>query len=171
MTKSFPKIEDIVEGLSIDLDQRGFSRVNPEENKVLSEVVRYKKEDSPIGFKVGMAQDYQNPQVLDINTIFLVLNYNLSEDISQSAEHMIPNPELMRLFFRNSPIYNIGLANDKDSLQKEKIKLYFYIEFEKDKTTAIKMRTVIRETVDYICNYVTTNANMLTRTQSFDFDN
>ena len=164
MVDAYLKIEDIVEGLSADLDQRGFSRVDLREN----EVVRYAKRDSPITFQVGMDQDDNPEEEPEFNHIYLALGYDLPAGATEhDGERMIPGSDIMHTFFRNSRIYHQSLCLNEDRFQDGRMNMVYHIGFEKDKTTAVEMRAVLREVVDYISNYVTANAQMMERTQSF----
>lgn len=165
MADRFPKIEDIIDGLSTDLVQRRFSRVDPKEN----EVVRYVKQDSPIGFQVGLEQDDNPDEEPEFNHLYLALSYDLPNGIQQHiGEKLIPGGDLMHTFFRNSPIFHQSLCFNKDRFQDGRINLVYHIGFEKDKTTENGMRTVLREAIDYFCNYVTANTQMLDRTQALE---
>ncbi|MAG47244.1 hypothetical protein CL617_01445 [archaeon] len=162
------KIEDILEDLTTDLDQRGFSKIEPKED----EVVRYKKLDNLVGFQIGIEQDDISPEEPEYNSIYLLLNYSLPEGFSEhTGEKVIPpRTELIGSLFNEDytkqPI--IGLCANRDTFKDGEMNLIYFIAFKKYKTTATKMRNILRETVDYICNYVTMNSEVLTRTQSFD---
>lgn len=165
MTQDFPKIEDIVYQLTADLTNLGFLKIDPKEN----EVVRYQRRNSHLNFQVGIEQEYNDPEEPQFNHIHLVVGYDLPAGTSQrTGENVFPRPELMYDFFRNTSIYHHSLTFNEDRFKDGRMNLVYHIGFEKDKTTALKMRTILREIGYYFCNSVTTNVQMLTSTQSFD---
>lgn len=163
MPRDYPIIDNIVEKLSTELGERGFSRVDPGEG----EVVRYAKVDSPIKFQVGMKQDDQDGTWPNLNTIYLEFSYDLPEGVSQSPDNFtFPDNQMVDEFFRNLNIIYKGL--NSYGFEDGRMKFFYHIGFEKNNTTVIEMRNVLREAVDYICNHVTNYVCMLTRTQFFD---
>ncbi len=65
----FAKIEDIMEELSSDLYQRGFSKVQ----NVDKEILRYEKTNSPVKFQVGIEQYKMTEK--NLNLIIFILFY------------------------------------------------------------------------------------------------
>ena len=162
---SFAKIENIVNELSADLSRRGFSKVEAREN----EVVRYAKQGGPICFQVGLTQEHSDSNSPEWNTISLALSYDYPKGFSEmDYERINPNSDLMESFYTNSPICHSGLYLTKDIFQDGRMNLIYSIDFKKDKNTAVEMRAVLREFIDYVANYITVNVQMLVRTESFD---
>lgn len=164
MAQTFPRIEDIVDILTADLDTRGFSRIAPK----INEVLRYEKRDSSIQFQVGIdnyANDQEEPE---FNHFYLSLGYAIPPYMTEiEGERLFPNSELLYIFFQNSVIYHQGFCGTKDHLQDGRMKLIYHIGFEKNKATAPEMRAVLREFIDYTCNYVSLNTEMVGRTSTF----
>jgi len=166
----FPVIEDIVEELSTDLEQRGFSRIQPKEE----EVARYEKRDSPIGFQAGLEQNLVydpaeagRPQ---FNHVYVRLEYVLPEGSSQpiSERVLFPGAEIIREFFRNSQAYQTGHFCLLENVARDrKVRLVYSIGFKKDKTDPGEMKVVLREFIDYCCNYAAINTDMIAKTRSF----
>ena len=69
-------------------------------------------------------------------------------------------------FFRASPIYHHSQCFNEDRFENGRMKVIYPIGFEKDKTTPQEMRNVLREAVDYFCNHITVNVQMLERTKN-----
>ena len=168
MLPSYTIVEDIIDELSMDLDKRGFSRINPNDD----EVVRYAKRDSPNNFEVGIGKVFESTEKKTFDLMHLALDYDLPKNFhTRDAEIIRPSCQLMYLFFRNSPVYHhdqLPLMNEKNRLQGERGNISYCIGVEKEETTAAEMQSTLGEVIDYICDFVTINTQMLTRTQPFD---
>ena len=71
----FPTIEEIAEGLTSDLAERGFVSVTPSS----PELLRYEKKENSAGFQVRIEEDSAPEEEPEFNHIYLVLGYNLPE--------------------------------------------------------------------------------------------
>ena len=74
----------------------------------------------------------------------------------------------MSQFFRNSPISNHQRVLNTDKSKEGQRDLLYQIGFKKDRTTPDEMRVVLREAIDYFCNYATANLQMLVMTERFN---
>ena len=73
MLPSYTIVEDIIDELSMDLDKRGFSRINPNDD----EVVRYAKRDSPNNFEVGIGKVFESTEKKTFDLMHLALDLSL----------------------------------------------------------------------------------------------
>ncbi|MBR9704491.1 hypothetical protein GOV12_03710 [Candidatus Pacearchaeota archaeon] len=162
----FVKLEDVVLELSADLNERGFRVINPCDQ----ESVRYSKPEDPYSISCGVEEinknEEGNEEEPDFNHIYLIINYNVPEGTGKMTGSLLfPNRESMDLFFQDSIILHHSNCVCENPLIDNKMTQIYHIGFEKDETTSEQMRDVLRETISYFQEYVTTNLRMLERTK------
>lgn len=156
--EGFTKLEDIATGLTLDLHKKGFNKIDPQKKEIL----RYKKRGCPNDFQAGIEQAEEEE---GFNSIYLKIGYNLPKDESEDiGKTTFPNHNLLEVFFRNTGVYNHSLCGNTDRFNKGRMNMIYHIEFEKDKTTTKQMNDVLRNIIDYICDYATTNIRMIVLT-------
>jgi hypothetical protein len=164
MAKKYTRIEDIADELTVDLDTLGFQSLSPKKDEVL----RYRKKGNNFSIQIGLEQSDNDSDQPEYNNIYLTLNYGLPSWIQDPKMNVLPDAEQMSQFFRNSPISNHQRVLNTDKSKEGQRDLLYQIGFKKDRTTPDEMRVVLREAIDYFCNYATANLQMLVMTERFN---
>lgn len=159
MNSDYVRIGDVAEELSLNLKKNSFSEIEPRDKEML----RFQKENSNIGFEVGLEGDDQNNKSSTYFT-FLHLSYSLGEDLKFASESVLPKDHL-REIFHNYPVTRVSSNMNSDWRKDKRSDVTYLIGFKKEETNREILSYVLEESIDYICDYVTLNAN--TRNRAF----
>ena len=165
---NFTGIEDIVDKLTSELEQRGFDRIESRSSDVNRPLVEYEKrrENSPI-FRVGLRQSDEEREL----TVHLDFEYDVptqSRVISEDdAARIIFPPQSLQDFFIATGSY-IGRHNitGRTTLRDGRLHVPYHIDFKKGKESAEQAMITLREFVTHVYNIVEENFRMLRDTTS-----
>jgi hypothetical protein len=164
MDADLPRIEDIADELTSDLMQKGFLKIRSEKNEIL----RYEKQNSAVRFQAGIKQKYTDEENVKLNDIYIVLDFDKQREISSAYEELaFPDYKRMRAFFRNTTIQLYGLSNVSEKYEEDaRMQFCYHVGFEK--ISPENFKGVLREMIDYFCNYISANAQMFAKTEKMD---
>lgn len=161
--RKYPRIEDILEELTEELNQRGFSRIASEKE----EIVRYARRESSIEFQVGIEEDDSNEEEPEDNHVYLKIGCKVPPEncFGDGVSKLFP-VQFMYYFFRNTSQVDGGLCGNEDVIKEGKVNLIYHVAFEKEKAKRGEMKAVLREAITYVAEYMTVNMEMLERTRT-----
>src|SRR3989344_6520313 len=161
---AFPTIDEIVPQLTADLHKRGFSEAAALEG----EVVRYAKKESPVGFQVGVHEFQFEPSEPTYARAYFCVGHALPSGVAFesrcSVELFLPtNGTLPYIFSFEKGVSAIFYGPEPDG--EDRVSRGCSLMLEKSKIDAQKLRSLLREVIDYFAKYADLQFETMNRTQ------
>ena len=158
MSKHYTTLADVSDYLDASLHQRMFEKTTP----IGKEVLRYFSEGTDYGFEVGIEEVSNDREEPKFNHVYLCMDYDAPEGVgTHRSEDAFPNGDLMHDLMVRTGIYHHSRCFSHSQPHEGNVEIIYHIGFEKGKTSAKQMTSVLSHVIKYFAEYVELNLDML----------